>query len=207
MGTRVDDKGTHCDDQGTHVDDKGLSPTAIDIDVDDTHSNNAVTSTRRSQVSNTSRTNTHMHRLISFIGILRMCECALSLIAFTTMCGAGSYLTVGLAYTLGANVIAFTYTSILVILYLLRRVQAKIYKLPIYELCTNIVVLIVLFVAGIVGPIDCSNYCSSEYTSGERSAIEASIVFTWLTGCVLVTSTLKLMLERSVIINFAIRDK
>jgi len=112
------------------------------------------------------------------------------------MCGAGSHLTVGLAYTLGANVITFTYASILVILYL-----------PIYELYTNIIVLIVLFVAGIVGPIDCTNYCSSQFTSGQRSAIEASIVFTWLTGCVLVTSTLKLLLERSVIIKFAIRDK
>jgi len=206
MSARVDDPGTYVDDTAPHVDDKGIpvSPTAIDIDIDATHSTNGVTSGKR---SNTPRTNTHIHRVLSFIGILRMCECALSLIGLTTMCGAGSYLTVGLAYTLGANVIAFAYTSTLVILYLLHRVQARIYRLPIYELCTNLVVLIVLCVAGIVGPIDCTNYCSVKYTSGERSAIEASIVFTWLTGCVLVTSTLKLLLERSVILHLAIRDK
>jgi len=202
--------GTHVDDEDTQLekDMHGPSPTNIGIDVGAAaHNDNAVTRTNTSGVGNTSGTNTHIHRLISLIGILRMSECALSLIGFTAMCAAGSHLTVGLAYTLGANVIVFTYTSILVMLYLLHKAQAKIYKLPIYELCTNIVVFIVLVIAGIVGPIDCSNYCSSEYTSGERSAIEASIVFTWVTCCVLVISTLKLMLERSVIINFAVRDK
>jgi len=186
---------------GTHVDDQVDQDNPVGIDLDE-----GVTTTT-TFTGNGTRTNTHMRRLISFMGILRMSECVLSLIGFASMTGAGSNLTVALAYTLGANVIVFTYTSILVLLYLLHRVQARIYKLPIYELCSNIVSFIVIFIASIVGAISCSNVCSSQYTSGEKSAIEASIVFTWLTGGVLVVSTLKIMLERSVMIQLVIRDK
>jgi len=199
----------------SHIDDemdKGSmnGPSASDVGVDIAvykQQQPAVVESTAPTSGGTSGVNTHIHRLLSFLGILRMSECALSLIGFTCMCGAGSDLTVALAYTMGANIIVFTYTSILVLLYVLQRIQGRIYKLPIYELCSNIICFLLIFIAAIVGPIACSNVCSSQYTSGQRSAIEASIVFTWLTGCVLVLSTLKIMLERSVKIELAIRDK
>lgn len=115
-------------------------------------------------------------------GITRIVQWCISLIALACMAAGGSRLTGGFAYVLAADALAFIFVTIFLFAYCFRNKVDQFFPLmPMFEFAVDGILLVLVFVAAIVGASDCANYCGRGdlYTNNERGGIEAGVVFTW----------------------------